>query len=254
MPNIDDKTMWDAGQPDDGRFPTTQWSLVDRAGRDDAQARRQALGKLVTRYLPALRAHLVYGKRLSPDDADDLLQEFLVGKVLERDLIARANRDLGRFRTFLLTALDRFRIDRLRRDHARRRAPGGARVDLDRGPDALPASTSDAFDVAWARRVIDESLARMRAECEASGRPEVWAVFQCRLLDPITEGCEPVGYETLIERFGFRSPSQASNVLITAKRAFARALRSVVGEYTRDQAEVELEIHELIDTLGRAGR
>jgi DNA-directed RNA polymerase specialized sigma24 family protein len=62
-------------------------------------------------YLPALRAHLVIRRRVHPDRADDLLQGFCSDQVLEKDLVPRAERDRGKFRTFLLTALDRYAIN-----------------------------------------------------------------------------------------------------------------------------------------------
>jgi hypothetical protein len=52
-----------------GRFPTTHWSLVARAGQDGGDARREALDQLLRRYLPALRAHLIFGRRMPPEDA-----------------------------------------------------------------------------------------------------------------------------------------------------------------------------------------
>jgi len=238
----------------DGRFPTTHWSLVARAGQDATETKRQALGELLTRYLPALRAHLVYGKRLSPENADDLLQEFVATKILEKELIGRADADLGKFRTFLLTALDRFFIDRFREDRARRRSPGEDRLrGLGDGAEQLQAQqTSDAFDLAWARNVIDQTVRVMRAECETSGRADVWGVFECRLLEPMLHGVEPIAYEDLVKRFGLQSPSQASNLLMTAKRTFARVLRGVVGEYARGSEEIEAEIRELLEILARA--
>ena len=43
-------------------------SAVSRlAGQDDAQAKREALGRLLGRYLPALVAHLIHGKGLAPE-------------------------------------------------------------------------------------------------------------------------------------------------------------------------------------------
>jgi len=242
------------GYAGDGRLPTTHWSLVARAGVDDAKARREALGELLACYLQPLRAHLVYGKRLSPEEADDLLQEFIAGKVVEKDLIAHADRQLGRFRTFLLAALDRFLIDAFRREAAQRRSPGKGRVvaigdreDLVRGE----PSPSDAFDAAWARQVIADALRSMEQECEASGRSDVWGVFQARVAEPTLHGAEPLDYEALIERFALKSPSQASNVLMTGKRMFARALKAVVGRYALTDDEIETEIRELRDILER---
>jgi DNA-directed RNA polymerase specialized sigma24 family protein len=236
----------------DGRFPTTHWSLVVQVGLPDAEARREALGRLLERYLPALRAHLLWGKRLPPEEADDVLQDFVAGKIIERGLIGRADAALGKFRTFLLAALDRFLIDHFRQRNAKKRSPDGIPLEIGEHGDLLPSppQPSDAFDVAWARSVLAEALRRMRAECEASGRADVWGVFQCRLLDPSLQGTEPIDYEQLVARFGLQSPSQASNVLITAKRMFARALRSVVGEYAMREEEIDAEIRELREILG----
>src|SRR4051812_38640775 len=88
-------------------FPMTQWSLVARAGQPPAEA-RAALDVLLRRYAPALRAHLLLDRRMSGDrsKAEDVLQGFVADKVLERNLIALADRERGRFRTFLLAALD----------------------------------------------------------------------------------------------------------------------------------------------------
>ncbi len=245
------------GNPCGGaRFPTTHWSLVARAGKDATEAKRQALGEVLMRYLPALRAHLVFGKRLSQEDADDLLQEFVAGKILEKNLIGRADAQLGKFRTFLLTALDRFLIDRIREQAARKRSPGdgGLRPLGDRADLLQAERSSDAFDVAWARNVIAETVRLMRAECETSGRMDVWGVFECRLLDPILHATEPIEYEAMIKRFGLQSPSQASNILITAKRMFARVMRSVVGEYALGNEEIESEIRELMEVLAQVRR
>jgi hypothetical protein len=80
-------------------FPTTHWSQVDRAGGDDPQTKREILDQLVRIYLPALRVHLIRKKRLAADRAEDYLQDFLARKIVERDIIASADRSLGRFRT-----------------------------------------------------------------------------------------------------------------------------------------------------------
>ena len=76
------------GQP--ARFPSTAWSLVARAGHG-GESQREALGQLLARYLPALHAHLVYRRGFRPETADDFVQEFIAGKIVEKDLIGRAS-------------------------------------------------------------------------------------------------------------------------------------------------------------------
>lgn len=235
-------------------FPTTRWFLVARAGQEPSGGQRPALSELLQRYLPALRAHLVQTRHLAPDAADDVLQSFVATKFLAQNLAGQANPARGRFRTLLLTALDRFAVSEWRRQTARKRTAEHA------GPldpqQSLPASSlppAEAFDVAWARQVLSEAVRRIEAECRSAGRRELWGVFECRILLPTLEGRRPPEYAELVSRFGFRSPSQASNALLTAKRMFERTLRAVVGEYASSPGEVEDEIRDLRTILSRAG-
>src|SRR6059036_2878941 len=92
----------------EGRFPTTHWSQVALAADLDPRVKREALGCLIREYLPAFEAHLRHVLRQPADRADDLLQGFVCDQVVAADLLADADRGRGRFRTFLLTALDRY--------------------------------------------------------------------------------------------------------------------------------------------------
>ena len=108
-----------------GLFPTTHWSLVGRAGGGaDAGQQGAALVELLTRYMPALRLHLIARKRMDEHRADDAMQAFLASKILEQGIIERAEKEKGKFRTFLLTALDRFLISEIRKDSAIKRGAG----------------------------------------------------------------------------------------------------------------------------------
>jgi transcriptional regulator with XRE-family HTH domain len=69
-------------------------------------------------------------------------------------------------------------------------------------------------------------------------------VFEGRVLAEALQE-RPLAYEALAERYGLRSPAQAANLLVTAKRMYARLMRSAVGEYERDEAEVDEEIRDL---------
>ncbi|NLX96013.1 MAG: hypothetical protein GXY83_07545 [Rhodopirellula sp.] len=239
------------------QFPSTHWSMISQAREDDSMVKRAAIERLLERSLPALRAHLIYGKRLREDRADDLLQEFVAAKVLEKDLFGRADRHLGKFRTFLLTALERFVWNCLRNDRAKKRAAGeGA---LAGGEDwTVDVSGGDCpsaeFDKAWARQIIRDALNRMQEECERSQRAELWGLFDFRVVRPMLEGTPAPDYRELVARFGYPSPVHANNALVTAKRMYARILRAVIGEYTRDEGEIDSEIVELHRVLAAGGK
>ncbi|HSZ58871.1 MAG TPA: hypothetical protein VK797_24745 [Tepidisphaeraceae bacterium] len=233
-------------------FPTTQWTGVERAGQQNTLG-RVALGELLTRYLAPLRAHLVLHKRIPPEWAEDLLQSFVSDRVLEQELIASAVREKGRFRTFLLLALDRFVSNALRDGKRQCRSPGQiapiehANVAVD--PDPTP---SDAFEIAWAREVLVQASQRMRNECVDCGRADLWQIFEARVLMPTLQGVEPVSNEQLAIQFSLSSAHGASNLMITGKRMFARSLRGVVGEYIEDDRLIDQEIADLRAILARA--
>jgi len=228
-------------------YPTTQWSLVRAASSDDEDARRDAVGRLVRRYAPVLQTHLVRDRGLASDQADDVVQSFLADKVLEDGLIGLADPGRGRFRTFLATSLDRYLVSHIRAERAKKRGGGMSHVQLNAespvvDPTPLP---HHAFDVSWARQVLADAVNAMQAECLASGRGDVWGVFEGRVLLPLLHGGEQASYAELVRRYGFISPSQASNVLVTANRMFARELRKVVGAYTLTDAQADEEIADL---------
>jgi DNA-directed RNA polymerase specialized sigma24 family protein len=230
-------------------FQTTNWRDVRRAADADPDLRREALGRLLQLYEPALQAHLVSRFRLELHQAEDLLQDFIRDKVLTEGALAGADPARGKLRTYLLEMLRNYALSAFRRDAARKRAPLRA-LSLEDEP-GVEGADADAFDVAWALRVLGESVRRMRARCAAEAREDLWAVFTGRTL-ALLEGAAPVPYEELAVPFGFASPVQASNALTTARRKFGAILREVIGEYA-DEEQVDEEIDDLKRALRAAG-
>jgi RNA polymerase sigma-70 factor (ECF subfamily) len=231
--------------------------LVARAGQDPTDARHFALAELLACYIEPLRVHLIARRRVRPQEAEDLIQAFVADRVLAGDLIARADQGRGRFRNFLLTALDNFVRNRVRADLARKRSSGGAIAGddaLDVAADPTGVAPDAAFDVAWARQVLAQAVDEMRQHCDRIGRADVWGVFEGRVLQPTLGGAsDATPYDELVARFGFVSPAQASNALVTANRMLQRFLRAVVGRYEPDAGRVDEELADLRRILGRAG-
>jgi RNA polymerase sigma-70 factor (ECF subfamily) len=236
-------------------FPTTRWSLVVRAGGATGVEGRNALAELLKQYMAPMRGHLINRKGVPPQDADDLLQAFLADRVLEDGLVSSADQARGRFRNFLLTALDHFTLNHYRGLRARKRSPGRRVLPVEGVCIADPAPSADeAFDIAWARQVIELAVAEMREECRVAGRLDVWGVFEARILLPTLESTEPTPYRELLKRFGFAAPSQATNILVTGHRMFRRALQSVVRRYEPNDNEADAELNDLRRSLGRGAR
>jgi DNA-directed RNA polymerase specialized sigma24 family protein len=229
-----------------GQFPPTRWTLVARAGNVDTGASSGALSEIVRLYAPSLRSHLLRLTHNNSHLADDLLQGFLTDKVLEQRLVGFADASRGRFRTFLLTALDRYVVDEFRSAAAQKRKPAGSVVNVDQLADMVASKdVREAFDQSWAGEVIGEVVERMRQQCTQSARPDIWDVFESRYLKPAVDGSEPEPHEAIARRLNLDSADQAANLLVTAKRTFTRLFKSVVARYAIDEEEIRSEVAEL---------
>src|SRR6185503_9442775 len=112
-----------------GVFATTHWSVVLAAGQKDSPRGVAALENLCRTYWYPLYAY-VRRRGSGPEDAQDRTQSFFA-RLLERNLLARAAPQRGRFRSFLLTALQNFLADEHDRANARKRGAGRPFISLD---------------------------------------------------------------------------------------------------------------------------
>jgi RNA polymerase sigma-70 factor (ECF subfamily) len=240
-------------ETDTGGFPSTHWSLISRAGQERDETQHRALGELLKRYAPALRKYLISRRGLDWAEADDVLQEFLAAKVVERNLVGRADPERGRFRTFLLTALDNFTSNYLRDRRRQKRGGDAGSIAVELAEvEATSPGPEAAVEAIWAREVLSQAMQRMRDHCLSNGRDDLWYIFQARMLTPL-DGSQPVSYEKLVADLQLDNNAAGVNLLTTAKRAFERALRAVIGEYEFDPSEIEGELRDLRAALARGG-
>src|SRR5271157_2427969 len=116
------------------RFATTHWSMVVSAGQCQAGGGRspeagRALAALCESYWFPLYA-FVRRAGYSADDAQDLTQEFFV-RLLAKNYLAVADRQRGRFRSFLLGAMKHFLANQERHQGAQKRGGRRPAISLD---------------------------------------------------------------------------------------------------------------------------
>jgi hypothetical protein len=177
-------------------------------------------------YFAPLQRHLRLRHRLGVEAAEEVVQDFMVRKVLALRLIARADQGRGRFRTYLLTALDHFALNTARARRIRQGVPLARIAEPAAAAASLPHD--ERRDPNGAHQMIQDALRVMAEECLRAKRSDIWDVFYARLVAPMLYDCQPLPYDQIVQRFGFDSPAQACNVLVTAKRSFVRALRTVI--------------------------
>src|SRR5712671_465428 len=100
-------------------FTATHWSVVLMAGQTSSPEAAGALERLCQAYWYPLYAY-VRRKGHSPHDAQDLVQDFFA-RLIERNDLRLADRNRGRFRTFLLTSLQHFLINEWRKANREKR-------------------------------------------------------------------------------------------------------------------------------------
>lgn len=226
------------------RFQTTQWSIVLNAGAggDDAQA---ALTILCETYRPPVLAY-VRARVRNIDDAEDLTQAFFA-HVLERELPARADRERGRFRSFLLKSLNHFLSTEWQRTNAQRR--GGNTTQLsDDVIESIPsdaAGPEQAFDQEWARTVVREAMRRLAEEADAAGRGKMFAELRRYLI----EAPEPGDYDEIAAKAGIRRNTIAVAVHRLRSR-LQELVEEVVADTASNTADVQTELRRMRGIIG----
>jgi DNA-directed RNA polymerase specialized sigma24 family protein len=229
------------------RFATTQWNLVQEAGSQSEATRERALELLLFRYRPAMCEYLRRKYGYSEPEAEDLVQGFVLDKVLRRNLIAKANRTRGKFRTFLATALKAYALDVRRSYQSQRRYPSGGltSLELEPPPETMETPNDELLDESIIRQIVAEALHETREHCTRAGISEAWTIFNHRILDPIFEQTQPTPLKELSERLNLANEKEASNKLISAKRIFQRQFRARIAEFSASSADTDQEIEYL---------
>jgi len=185
------------------------------------------------------------------EQAKDLTQGFFHEMVLGHRLIEKADAAKGRFRSFLLIALNRYLINVHNGETARKRIPKEKLVPLDFvGSSDLPeplaaASPEDSFNYAWASTLLEQTLEEVEAKCHEDGLSAHWHVFHDRLLEPILSRTDPPSLPEICKRYGLAEPGTASNMMVTVKRRFHDTLRRHVRAANLSENGGQEELREL---------
>jgi RNA polymerase sigma-70 factor (ECF subfamily) len=233
------------------RFPTTHWTCVAEAGDPDPERSRAALAELCSAYWYPLYA-FVRRRGHTADEAADLVQGYFA-RLLEKGVLAAADRDRGRFRSFLMADCAYHLSHERARSSAQKRGGGRAAVSIDvrdaegrflREP-ADHLTPEQLFERAWAVALLERVLAALGDEYERGGRGEVFE----RLRFVLTGGGKAVPYAEVAAALG----TTEGTVQVAAhslRRRYGELLRGQIAATVSDPADVEDEIRSLFAALG----
>lgn len=224
-----------------GVFATTHWSVVLAAGESGSGRSMDALERLCRAYWYPIYAH-VRRRGHRPEDAQDLTQEFFA-RLLSHDSLATVRREKGRFRTFLLTALNYFLGDAFDRANAQKRGGGRRPLELDalmaEERYALEPATDEtpdrAFDRRWAAALMDRAFGRLAQEQVERGKQDQFEHLKTFL----GRETEPGEYEALSSELGLGPNAIAATVrrlrLRLRELALTEALQTVCSPVEAEQ-------------------
>jgi DNA-directed RNA polymerase specialized sigma24 family protein len=227
------------------RFKTTRWTTVLSAGTRRDTSGYEALSSLCGAYWYPLYA-FVRRKGHSVEDAQDLTQAFFA-RLLEHGTLASADREKGRFRTFLLTALDRFMKNEWEKTRALKRGGGMAPISLDAGQAEERYGTEPAcvvpaeilFDRGWALALLERAMDRLEADYAKTGRAGLFVQLKDFLVAQGDEGT----YSAVAAAAGL-SEGAARVAVHRLRRRFREVFREELAETVAPE-ELEDELRHL---------
>jgi RNA polymerase sigma-70 factor (ECF subfamily) len=218
---------------------------VVAAAAGSTASSRAALAELIDQYWYPLYAYL-RRQGESAADAQDLVQAFFA-ELLEKEFLRSADEQRGRFRSFLLVALKRFRSKEYAKERAQKRGGDAKHVALDfesgeRRYQLEPADSEtpeDVYQRRWALTVLESALAELRAGAESAGET---ARFQQLKIHLVGEGGE--SYAATAEKLGISSNAVKAAVFRLRSR-FREAVRDQIAATVSRPDQIEDEMQEL---------
>ena len=239
---------WDAAIP--RVFATTHWSVVLAAGEIGSAPAQRALETLCAAYWYPIYVY-VRRKGHGPDDAQDLTQEFFA-QLIAKEQLRLADRNKGRFRTFLLAMLDFFLAREWSRAHRQKRGGQFRFVSLDQQtPEEryrLEPADSDTpekkFLRQWALTVLKQAMIALEIECAVEGKG---ALFQ-EVKNLLSGERDGAAYADIARRLA--TTDGAVRVAVhRLRQRYGELLRAEIAETVGTAEEVEEELRFLLRVL-----
>ena len=235
-----------------GRFITTRWSLVVSAGIEVTTESGRALEELFGLYWQPLY-YFIRRQGSSVEEAEDLLQGFFV-HLLEKETLGRADRERGRFRSFLLGCLKRYVSDERGKAQAQKRGGDQRRLSVDvqsveRSFALEPAdgmTPEKIFELRWVMTLLELAKDRLRLWYESRGKQ---LLFE-KLKGHLTKEVKQPPYRQIADELEMTEGSVKA-AAYEMRRRFGEFVRAEIGETVRTAEEIDQEIQDLFAVFDR---
>jgi RNA polymerase sigma-70 factor (ECF subfamily) len=231
-------------------FPNTRWSVVLAATQRPSPESAAALETICRAYWYPLYACI---RRCGqpPHDAQDLTQEFFC-RLLEKRWLDAADRERGKLRVFLITALKHFMSNEWRKASAQRRGGGQAQVPFDTSiaesryvaDKTAPLMAESTYDRQWALTLLAWTLDRLEAEFLTAGRLAHFEALKSSLM--AERGA--IDYAAVAKQLGVNEGAARVAVHRLRKR-FREIYREELAQTLANETDLEAELRHLAAAL-----
>jgi len=235
-------------------FTATSWTVVIQAGDPESPDAQRALEILCHKYWYPLYAY-VRRRGYAPAQAEDLTQEFFY-RLIRENYLRVVDRERGRFRSFLLTAMMHFLSNEAARCSAAKRGGGQRMISLDEEvaearyvKDVVSdPSAVRVFEQGWAATLLGEVQTRVRNEYVSTGKTELFEALR----EFLKEETGARDYAAVAARVGMK-PGTVAVAVHRLRQRYGQLVREAVAETLAEPSPgaVEAELQHLIAALGR---
>jgi RNA polymerase sigma-70 factor (ECF subfamily) len=220
------------------------------AGRGTAPGADSALERLCRTYWYPLYAYTRW-RGYSAEDGEDLTQEFFA-RLLQRNSLAEVGPEKGKFRSFLLAALNHFLANEYDRATARKRGHGQAPISLDaaaaEGMFALEPvcdlTPEKLFERRWAAELLDQAFKLLREEYEQAGKLALFDELSAFLTADAASG----DYAPMAQRLNMGTGA-VTVAVHRLRQKYRDCVRAQVAQTVATPADLEDEMRHLFAVL-----
>ena len=230
-------------------FASTSWTLIGEAGGAESSDQTcRAVTQLCTIYWRPLYLFL-RRQGYNSHDAQDLTQEFFAQLIATR-FYTRAERDQGRFRSYLLGALKHYLSNRREYESAQKRGRGVEFVPL---TDAVEQEVNEtiarsyrldaeaSYEREWAVTLLRRVITLLEQECRIAGKAQLFESLKGRLG---AEETNAASYEELAQQLS-RSVTNLRKDVSRLRQRYRTILRGEVGQTVVNDDEIDAELRHL---------
>jgi RNA polymerase sigma-70 factor (ECF subfamily) len=231
------------------RFHTTYWTLIQAASEGLPNESRTALAALCQAYWYPVYS-FVRRRVFEDEQARDLTQGFFV-LLIEKNYLAAADRERGKFRSFLLTAVKSFLANEHDRATALKRGGGQAPISIDmseaagRSFEPVETATPESlFQRQWALSLLERVMSKLREEFVSAGKLEEFN----KLMPFLKKDSDSGRYESIAEEIGVSAGALRMSVH-RMRRQYRDLMRAQIAETVSSPEDIDEEIRFLLSVL-----